>query len=183
MTIPTLESARLRLREHRAEDHTSAFAMWSSPDVVRFIGIPPSTCQQAWARLLNYRGHWAVMDFGYWAVEEKSSGLYIGDVGFSDFKRDVVPSIEGLPELGWVIAPSHQGKGFATEALMAACAWADRKFSHDTSIPRAVCMIDPSNSVSIRVAEKIGFQEYVRTSYAGTASVLLERKFSRSTGA
>ena len=75
------------------------------------------------------------MGFGHWAVEEKASGDFIGDLGFADFKRDIQPSIQGLPELGWVLASRAHGKGYATEAVRAAIAWgaahrvqADRMF-------------------------------------------------------
>jgi RimJ/RimL family protein N-acetyltransferase len=62
------------------------------------------------------------LSYGYWAVEEKTSGRYVGELGFADFKRDIVPSIEGMPELGWALVPQFHGKGYATEALRAAVA-------------------------------------------------------------
>ena len=126
---------------------------------------------------MNYRGHWAVMNFGYWAVEEKSSGLYIGDVGFSDFKREIVPSIEGLPELGWVIAPSHHAKGFATEAVGAAVQWGVLNFARVLpKIDRMVCMIAPENASSLRVASKCGFIEYLRTKFQDSDSIMFQRR-------
>lgn len=159
ISIPVLETARLRLREHCADDHARGFEIWSSPEVVRYVGIAPSNRQQAWVRVLNYRGHWAVMGFGYWAVEEKSSGRYIGDVGFSDFERDIVPSLEGLPELGWVKA----------------------NFAHVLpEASRMVCMIAPDNAASLRVASKCGFTEYSRENFQGSVSILLERQFLKS---
>ena len=175
MQIPVLETARLRLREHRKEDFDRSFEMWTAPETVRFTTGKPSTKQQAWARLMNYRGHWQLMGFGYWAVEEKSSGLFIGDIGFADFKRDVQPSIEGLPELGWGLMPAFHGRGYATEALLAAYAWAEGHFVQP--IDRCVCMIDPANLASVRVAEKTGFKEYARTTYNDAASILFERRF------
>ncbi len=142
--------------------------------MVRFIGGKPSTEQQAWSRLMNYRGHWDLMEFGYWAVEEKSSGLYIGDVGFADFKREMSPSFGSSPEIGWVMMPSHHGRGLASEALQAALAWGD---SHLATLERSVCMIDPGNAASIRVAEKCGFVSYGRTEYLGEPVNLFERAF------
>lgn len=185
MMIPVLETLRLRLREHRKEDFDRSFEMWASPETIRFTIGKPSTKQQTWARLMNYRGHWQLMDFGYWAVEEKSSGLFIGDVGFADFKRDVMPSIEGLPELGWGLMPAFHGRGYATEALRAACEWGDANFAANPALNlseglvcnRAVCLIEPANLTSLRAAEKIGFKEYARTTYNDSASVLFERKF------
>jgi RimJ/RimL family protein N-acetyltransferase len=178
MAIPKLETSRLRLREHQRDDLGRAFLLWSHETVVRFIGAKPNTRPQCWSRLLSYRGHWELMGFGYWAVEEKSSGLYIGDVGFADFKREITPSIEGLPELGWALMPSHHGQGLATEAVRAATAWGDQNLSDLTGQSRAVCLISPENSMSIRVASKAGFIAYDRTNYADAATILFERPFT-----
>ncbi len=121
------------------------------------------------------------MGFGYWAVEEKSSGRFVGELGFADFKRDVTPTIEGIPELGWVISSHCHGRGYATEALHAAIEWGDSYFSAGDSvataarIDRTVCMIDPANEPSLRVAAKLGFNEYARTTYLETPSILFER--------
>ncbi len=115
------------------------------------------------------------MRFGYWAIEEKSSGLYIGDLGFADFQRDLTPSFEGAPELGWALMPSHQGQGLATEALKLALAWGDDQLASLTGIRRSVCMIDPENKPSLRIAEKIGYREYARTTFADSATILFER--------
>jgi RimJ/RimL family protein N-acetyltransferase len=35
------------------------------------------------------------------------------------------PSLGSAPEAGWVMAPRAHGKGYATEAVRAALAWAD----------------------------------------------------------
>lgn len=169
--VPFLTTTRLALRGHAAADFEAAAALWANPIVVRYISGTSSTEQQTWARLLNYAGHWALMGFGYWALIETASGRYVGDVGFADFKRAVEPSIRGLPELGWVLSPSVHGRGYATEAVEAALAWATRSLS----AARAVCMIDPANAPSLRVAAKVGFKEYARTSYAGSPTIMFER--------
>ncbi len=43
---------------------------------------------------------WAMLGFGFWAVEEKATGRFIGEAGFHDLKRDMKPSIEGVPAGG-----------------------------------------------------------------------------------
>jgi len=169
--VPILTTPRLTLRGHAVEDFAAMVALWADPIVVRYISGTPSTEQQTWARLLNYAGHWALMGFGYWALVETVSGRYVGDVGFADFKRAVEPSIRGLPELGWVLAPSVHGRGYATEAVQGVLAWGAKVLA----APRAVCMIDPANGPSLRVAVKVGFKEYARTSYAGSPTIMFER--------
>jgi RimJ/RimL family protein N-acetyltransferase len=170
-SVPVLETERLRLRAHRAEDHAECTAIWSDPEVVRHIGGRPFTAEEVWRRLLQYAGLWSLLGYGYWAVEEKASGRYIGDIGFADFRRDLQPSLEGMLEFGWVLAPHAHGKGYASEAVAAAMAWAEQ---HRPSL-RAVCIIDPVNQPSIRVAEKAGFKRWQETTYHGSPTVVFAR--------
>lgn len=168
-----IETSRLILRAHHKNDFNAMLAMWSNDQVVRFIGGKPSTRQQTWARLLGYAGHWQLMGFGFWAVEERSSGNFIGELGFADFKRDLTPSIEGIPELGWALTPTVHGRGYATEALTAALDWGKANLSSATS----VCIISPENAPSLRVAEKIGFRETAKVIYNDSPILLFSRNF------
>ena len=175
---PVIETARLRLRAHRLEDFEDSFAMWTDPAVTRFIGGKPSTEQQAWSRLLGYVGHWALMGFGYWAVEEKATGRFAGELGFANFKRDIAPSMRDVPELGWALASPFHGQGYATEAVRAAVAWGDVRFES----ARTVCLIDPANLASIRVAEKCGYAVFERTRFNERETLFLARPGPSSRG-
>jgi RimJ/RimL family protein N-acetyltransferase len=170
--IPGIETARLKMRGHRRDDLDDCYAMWSDPIVVRFIGGTPSTPQRTWLRLLAYRGHWELMGFGYWVVEEKATGSFVGEVGFADFKRDIASSMQSVPELGWALAPRFHGKGYATEAVRAALTWGDSHFK----AARTVCMISSDNTASIRVAEKCGYQEFERTLFDGSPTLFFARE-------
>ena len=110
--------------------------------------------RKAGSRLLRYRGLWPVLGHGYWAIRERETGRFAGDVGFADFERVTDPPVRGLPEAGWVLARWAHGRGFASEALQAALAWLDRNTVHE----RAVCLVGGDNAASIRVAEKNGFR-------------------------
>jgi RimJ/RimL family protein N-acetyltransferase len=145
--------------------------MWSDPVVTRFIGGKPSSEQQTWSRLLVYAGHWALMRFGYWAVEEKASREFIGEVGFADFKRDIDPLMRDVPELGWAFASRVHGRGYATEAVAAAVAWGDARFKS----VRTVCLIHPENLASIRVAQKFGYREFERSLFNDRPTLFFER--------
>jgi RimJ/RimL family protein N-acetyltransferase len=170
-TVPCLETPRLRLRAHEVADFPACRAMWSDPIVTRFTIGKPSSEQRTWMRILTYLGHWHLLGYGYWAVEEKASGTYVGELGFADFKREVSPTITGFPELGWAFATHAHGKGYATEALLAATAWADRTLP-DT---RTVCIIQPENRASIRVAEKVGYKQYANAVMGDVKELLFER--------
>jgi len=95
--VPVLETERLKLRGHGLEDFVHCGAMWADPEVTRYIGGKPYTEEQSWARLLRYAGHWSLLGFGYWVVEEKTVGNFIGEVGFADYKRDLQP-LRGIPK-------------------------------------------------------------------------------------
>lgn len=168
---PILETARLVLRPHGADDLDAVFAMWSDPDIVRHITGKPSTREESWARILRYAGLWPLKGYGYWAVVEKSSDRYIGDVGIADFVRDMTPPIYEAPEAGWALIPAAHGKGYATEAMQAALAWVDANLD----VVSTMCMLDEKNNASMRVAEKCGYREYARAEYKGSPSLLCRR--------
>ena len=169
--IPVLETERLILRAHRPADLDDFIAMWADPLVTRYIGGVPLTREAVWGGTLRYVGHWAWLGYGYWVVEEKTSGAVIGEAGFRDGKRDIQPSLDGMPEIGWALVARAHGKGYATEAVRAAVAWGDAHFG----AMKTSCMVHPGNTASIRVAEKCGYREYARTTYKGEPVVLLSR--------
>jgi RimJ/RimL family protein N-acetyltransferase len=169
--IPVLETERLRLRGHRVDDLDACSALWADPVVVRHTTGKPQTPEEVWWRMLRYIGHWALMGYGFWALEEKASGRFIGDVGFADFKREMNPSLGETPESGWIVAPEFHGKGYATEAMRAVIAWGDEHFG----AVRTACLIQPGNAASLRVAEKCGYHQYARSTYRENEVLMLER--------
>jgi RimJ/RimL family protein N-acetyltransferase len=169
--VPIVETERLRLRAHRLEDFEQSAAMWAKPEVARFIGGKPSTREESWRRFLGFPGHWALLGHGYWLIEEKATGAYVGDGGFGSFKRDVGVHDFTAPEQGWALDPAMQGKGYATEAARGQIEWAEKHFGRTDFI----CMIAPQNAPSIRVAEKLGYREFARVDYKGDPSILLRR--------
>ena len=122
-------------------------------------------------RLLRYGGLWSLLGYGFWAVREKQSGRFVGDVGFADFHREIEPPITGTPEAGWVLATWAHGRGFANEALGAALNWLDG----NVPIARSVCLIAPENSASIRLAQRHGYESSITVSFAGEQSLLFSR--------
>jgi RimJ/RimL family protein N-acetyltransferase len=133
--------------------------MWAHPEVTRYIGGKPLTEEESWTKFLRYVGHWSLLGFGYWLVEERATGKCIGEIGFADYKRDLKPSLEGMPEIGWVLSSMAHGKGYATEAVRAAVGWGDARFKS----PRTACIIASENLASIRVAVKCGYREFQLT--------------------
>jgi RimJ/RimL family protein N-acetyltransferase len=156
VTAPRLETERLILRGHELGDVEAVHALWTDPAVIGPIGISPATAQDAWTRVLRYVGHWELCDYGYWAIEERASGRFVGELGFADWRRGV-PVLAECPESGWVLASAAHGRGYAGEALRAALAWGDRRFG------RTICVIGPDNAPSLRLARKHGYRQIGET--------------------
>lgn len=136
---PVVETSRLILRGRTLADFSAYAAIWATPEVARFTTVNPLKEEDAWVKFTRMEGLWALTGYGFWIVEEKSSGDVIGEIGLADFKRDLSPSLDGMPEYGWILAPSAQGKGYAKEAVAAALAWGEenfrRRFFPASSIP------------------------------------------------
>ena len=129
------------------------------------------SAELAWTRFLRQHGMWQLMGFGFFALEDRETGDFVGEAGFHDLRRPLVPSLEGTMEAGWGLAATHQGRGLAEEAMRAALDWAARAGTGE----RITCMIDPAHAASLRVAAKLGFREFARASYHDRPMVLLDR--------
>lgn len=143
--------------------------MWADPVVVRYVGNVAQTREQTWQRTLRALGHWTAFGFGMFAARDLE-GRWVGEVGVFQSIRDMDPPFEGL-EAGWVLALWAHGQGLASEALAAALAWFDQ-----THGPRDImCMIDPPNAASRRVAAKHGFVETGRPRYHDQEVIVFTR--------
>ena len=170
-TAAILETERTILRAHALDDFDAYAQMWADPVVCRFIGGKVRTREENWMRFLRHAGLWSLIGYGYWAIEDKATGRFIGEAGFHDMKRDITPSLEGMPEAGWVLASEAHGKGIASEVVSRMVTWADETFGG----ARTVCIIAPENGPSLNVAFRAGYAEVLRTTYHGEPTILLER--------
>jgi RimJ/RimL family protein N-acetyltransferase len=169
---PVIETARLRLRPHRLDDLQSRMTMTGDPHVMRYFGGEDALQneEENWSRLLRYAGHWALLGYGLFAIEEKASGRFAGEIGLADFRRGLGAEFDPFPEAAWIVDRWAEGKGYATEAIGAAIAWYDERFGPG----RKVCIIAPENVPSLRVAAKLGFTRYATNEYRGRPVILHE---------
>ena len=147
-----LETARLILRLPRREDIDVFAALWADPETLKDLPNEPLTRVECWPRLLRIAGSWALLGYGNWLVFEKS-GDFVGVIGFFDAARGFGEDFDEYRELGYTLAPAHSGKGYATEACLAALKWMD----HQSFGNHTVCMMGVGHVASIRVAEKCGY--------------------------
>ena len=168
---PRLETERLILRGFEAGDFDAYHATMQDPQVMRHLGGDALGREEATRRMSLFTGFWELQGRGMWSVELKSGGPMIGHVGFFDLRRDMQPSIEGLPEMGWIFDRSVHGQGIAYEASKAALDWHDATYGK-LEIP---AIIAPANSASMKLAERLGFVREADATYKGEPIALFRR--------
>lgn len=149
-----IETERLLLRMFRPEDLDDLAALFSDPDVVRYVGDgQPVGREEAERALQSIIKHWQTHGFGRWAVFDKQTQKFIGFGGLR--------SLFGTPEVVYHFAKAHWRKGFATELGRAAL----RFGFEDRGFDRIVAITKPPNAASIHVMEKLGMHFEMNTSY------------------
>ena len=147
MTAPVLATDRLTLRPHAMDDWEPMAAFFES-DAAAYVGGPLPRVR-SWYGFGADVGTWDLLGFGYWAVDETATGAFVGQVGLSH------PPHFPEAELGWIVFPAFQRRGFATEAARAARAFAYGSLGWTT----AVSYVDPGNAASIATARRLGCVE------------------------
>jgi RimJ/RimL family protein N-acetyltransferase len=145
MQEPVLETPRLLLRPTRREDFDSwAEFMGDEPSARHLGGVQSRSL--AWRSFHVMAGVWHMQGFAMFSVIEKGSGRWVGRVG---------PwQPEGWPgtEVGWGISRERWGRGYATEAAVAAIDWAFDALGWS----EVIHVIAPDNAASQAVARKLG---------------------------
>lgn len=151
--VPTINTARVTLRAMRPGEFDRYAEIWAMPEVAHYIGGAPRDRDTSWKAFLGIAGHWQIMGFGNWGIEEHATKRLVGQVGFFYGARGLGEDFDSVPEAGWVLAPEAQGRGLGLEATQAAHEWFDRVVTGPL-----VCMIDLENEASARIAEKLGYE-------------------------
>lgn len=147
MDIPVIETKRLRLRGFKDSDLDDFSEMNFDPEFAKYFGTgKPLSRWDSWNVLTMLAGHWMIRGFGFWIVEEKITGDFVGRVGVWH------PDGWAGTEIGWGISKKHWGKGYATEAAEAAKNWA----FGNLDIEELISVIHPENEPSKKVAVRIG---------------------------
>lgn len=170
--IPEIKTDRLVLAAPTAADFEAFARLWTLPEVYHYILGAPRPKAQSWASFLALFGTWAHLGYGMWLVKRRDTGEMIGQVGFLSAMRGHGAGFDEYPEAGWLFDAAGQGHGFAHEAMVAALDWFDGAGLAD----RSVCMIDPANAASMRLADKLGFIETRPSAFDGNSLQLFERR-------
>ena len=147
MTSVRLETDRLILRNIDPErDFEPWAAMMADEQTVRFIGGMVMDRAAAWRHMAAVIGHWTIRGYGFFSVEHRDTGEWLGRVG------PWYPEGWPAPEVGWSIARQHWGNGYASEAGRAAVDFAFEVLGWD----RVIHAIVAGNEQSAAVARKLG---------------------------
>ena len=148
MTV--FETDRLALRTVTPHDVENLQMIFSDPEAMRFM---PGTRNLAdtieWIRLV-LKSYWE-HGFGPWAVLLKDSDEFIGYCGLY-FQKNVAGRDE--VEILYGFVRQHWNHGYATEAAQGTYRYATQVLR----LKRLISLIDPKNTGSIRVAEKVGLK-------------------------
>lgn len=146
-----LETPRLLLRTWHDADLDPLAQMCADPQVMRYFPalLSRDECAAAMARC---RLHFAHHGFGFWALERKDDGRFIGMTGLAWCKLPLpfCPTVE----IGWRLARDQWGQGLAREAAEAALSCAFDRLQ----LPEVVAFTARFNESSQRLAEALGMQ-------------------------
>lgn len=78
MTIPTIETARLKLRAFEGGDLEPYAKMYADDLFVRYLSGKTLTKAQAWENMALILGHWSLLGYGIWAIEHLGTGEFVG---------------------------------------------------------------------------------------------------------
>ncbi len=149
MSDVIITTERLNLRKMTTQDGSNLLQIFSDPVAMRYY---PSTMNEAetmgWIR--RTLDHYATFGVGFWVVEDKRTGRFLGQCGI--IPQDLAESRQ--MEIAYLLVRREWGQGYATEAA-SAC----KQYGFETmGYPKLVSLIDVYNTPSIRVAERIGMQ-------------------------
>lgn len=144
-----LESERLLLRRLVMEDLDSLYKLYSDPEIRQYFPEGVLNYEETKEELEWFlNGHPKHPELGLWATIHKPSGKFIGRCGLLPW------TIEGQNEveIAYLLDKEFWGQGLASEGALAIRDYAFKKLG----LPHLVCLIDPKNIASQKVAEKIG---------------------------
>lgn len=142
-----LETERCLVRETTEEDVEDFYRIYSEPSITAYMDGLYEDPEQERAYARDYIDQvYSFYNFGIWTVVDKGSGEVIGRAG--------ICYREGYetPEIGFVIAKTWQGRGYATEVCRAILAYA----REELGFPEVLAFVHPENRASMHICRKLG---------------------------
>lgn len=153
MSIPILSTLRLTLRPLQDADAAVLYHIYQQEGVLTYFPSPtPPPLKSVERFIAGQEQHWQAHGYGNWAVTRSGEEEIIGWAGLQ-FLKELDET-----EVGYLLAPAHWGKGYATEAAQAALCFGFNRFDLD----HIIALVHPDNLASRRVIEKCGLH-YLET--------------------
>lgn len=151
ISVERLHTPRLLLRELRSDDFEAYADHMANPDATAYMaGILDR--RRAWSAFASLTGAWMLTGAGWWAVELRATGEFVGTVGGFFRETSLPPGPASDLELGWNLLQRFWRNGYASEAARAALAFGFARHP----VRRAIAHIEEMNHASIGVARAIG---------------------------
>lgn len=145
-----LQSKRLNLIQTENKHAPALFVFWTDPEVTRYMNIDSfSTLDEAMEMITLSNRLTEINQAIRYTILMKSTNKIIGSCGFNyiDFEN-------GRAEIGYDLGKEHWGEGYGAEAVLTLI---DYWFS-GLGMNRVEAKVDPKNSQSVKLLEKLGFQ-------------------------
>ena len=163
LDIPTLQTDRLILRAPSINDFEAEVAFFASPRAAGVGGT--QTRDQVWRYLAFHVGHWAFRGYGMFAIQDKTTGDYLGRTG------PYFPEGWPEPEIGWTVMQQAEGRGIAFEAATRA-----RQYAYETlGWTTAISLIASTNTRSQALAERLNAVQESRYTHPQYGDMLVYR--------
>lgn len=144
MHFPVIETARLRLRPFQASDWQALHSYAGDPATMRYLPPGALSAEQARAFAERHSGDTAEA----LALERTDERRLIGHLIFHPWVA------RQTYEIGWVIDPRQQRRGYASEAARALVGYGFATLG----LHRIIATCQPENPASYRVMERIGMR-------------------------
>ncbi len=149
-TFTTITAGRLLLRRLEIKDRDDFFRYRSLPEVYKYQSFMPKNVTEVDDFIRGNHSNPNIPNTWFQlAISKRDEDVLIGDIGIH-FLED-----NAQVEIGYTLAPSYQGKGYAIEALKAVINY----LFFDVKKHRVSASVDPNNIKSIRLLEKLGMRK------------------------
>ena len=157
--FPVIETERLVLREITDGDLAEIFYQRSDPQMMKYVDRKPASSMQDASDFLGRVQAALVSNDGItWGIALKNEPKLIGNMGLWRVDKE-----HHRAELGYVLHPEHQSKGYASEAMKAILHYG----FHTMKLHSVEANVNPNNEASIKLLERNGFirEAYFKENY------------------
>lgn len=148
--FPTLDTARLHLREITPDDAPALLAIHGDAQHMRWFGADTLTDLPGAQALVELFASWRRQPNPgtRWALTRHGASELIGTCGLFGWNRGW-----GKCTLGYELAPTCTRQGYMHEALVAVLDWGFREMA----LHRVEAMVHPDNAASLALLARLGF--------------------------